>query len=221
MTTDMYPCAAAQPARTLSPMKRVVVALSALVLLSGCGSTDLSNQTAPTSSPEPIVSSPAAEATPFTITEIAPDEEAERVEPVTRSSAKPTTVPGRSTPTKSPDREPERVSSKPDSTFPSGFAVPEGAKIFEQASKLSGDSSFIVLTFETEWRRTAAQLQEDLESDGWVCTSCLPFEGREPTKGTANWRYLLNMERDGNQLIGVISETGSSSQADLNFGAGR
>lgn len=134
------------------------------------------------------------------------------------AKAEPRTV--RPAPTATLDPDPEKHSATASGELPAKFDVPDGMEILPQASKLDGQQSVLVLLSPTSWQDTAAELRVELERAGWTCFSCLPFTGRPGVKGTENWRYLLNMEKDGQRLAAVISERDGGSQVDLNFAAG-
>jgi hypothetical protein len=119
------------------------------------------------------------------------------------------------------DPEPERRLDEPNGVLPEGLTLPDGSEVFVPASRYDGENSYLVVQFSGSWQDAAGSLRSSLEAAGWSCFSCLPFEGRTESRGTAAWRYLLNMEKGGRKLAAVISERGDGAQADVNFNAGR
>ena len=100
--------------------------------------------------------------------------------------------------------------------LPEGLNLGKG-RIFAPASKLDGNNSFIVVEYSINWKEAAEYLKQELESDSWVCSTCIQFSSPENTPETQSWRYTMNMEKKGMKLIVIVKESKNGSQADLNY----
>ena len=223
MTISLHRHRLRRRARTL---RDAVLLLVMSLLLSACGGEQrpLDGTDAPTpvattgTAGEPSTSVPP-QAARFDIADIAPDEQAPSLEP--RPGGNVVEVQGREQRIGEVDPEPERRLDEPNGVLPEGLTLPDGSEVFVPASRYDGENSYLVVQFSGSWQDAAGSLRSSLEAAGWSCFSCLPFEGRTESRGTAAWRYLLNMEKGGRKLAAVISERGDGAQADVNFNAGR
>ena len=172
--------------------------------------------TVPTAGPS---TAPQPQAARFDIADIAADEQAPSLQP--RPGRKDVEVQGREQRIGDVDPQPERRLDEPNGVLPDGLSLPDGSEVFVPASRYDGENSYLVIQFSGTWQDAAESMRSSLEAAGWSCFSCLPFEGRSESRGTAAWRYLLNMEKGGRKLAAVISERGDGAQADVNFNAGR
>jgi hypothetical protein len=203
-----------------------VLLLVVSFLLSACGGqqrlldeVDVPTPVA-TTDPAAVPSTPPQpQAARFDIADIAPDEQAPSLQP--RPGRKDVEVQGREQRIGDVDPQPERRLDEPNGVLPEGLTLPDGSEVFVAASRYDGENSYLVVQFSGSWQDAAGSLRSSLEAAGWSCFSCLPFEGRTESRGTAEWRYLLNMEKGGRKLAAVISERGDGAQADVNFNAGR
>jgi hypothetical protein len=196
-----------------------ILVVIALLGLTACGTNGAEPGPSPTSvTTAPTVTDPAAtQEMPERIDVLEPDS----TPPVqtTNGDDEPRTVSGRDRLPASSDPEPEKRNPVQTGDLPEGFDIPKGSELFEPASKLDGDRSILVLMFDSTWQESADRIRRELEDGGWECFSCLPFEGRGDSTGTAAWRYLLNMQQGDRKLIAVVSERPSGSQVDINFAA--
>jgi hypothetical protein len=193
-----------------------VAGFALAVSLTGCGSDadttpKASPKPTPIGTPEPVPSSGmitgrVTEQEPGTST---PDK------PVVDIKSPPP-VPKPSTPPVAKDASPEKAGTET-GELPSNFELPAGAAIFEPASVIRGDRSFLALDFETTWQETASLLKASLQEQGWVCTNCIDYPASSRQPDEQEWRYLLTMERDGRKLNGVIMEWKGKSSASLTF----
>ncbi len=184
-----------------------------IALLAGCsGGAQSSSTVQPTPTPtveenrDGVITGKVAELEPGTEVPSKPLTELKDLPP----TAKPTTPPVPK------DAAPERPGTET-GVLPANFEIPEGATLFEEASVVRGDRSFLALEFDVPWQEAATLLKESLKAEGWVCTNCIDYPASYRSKDEQDWRYLLTMEREGRKLNGVIVEFGKKSGASLNF----
>jgi hypothetical protein len=200
----------------------VAVAVALAVTLVGCGNGgELGSQTGQgigsSLAPE-VVSETSSPSEP--VTDIAPKDTINSVTESTVDNTKERKIEVRPIPSKQPTKAPDDRDGNGNGKLPTGFDLPAEAEIFEPASRLDGDKSFLVLNFETSWETAAEQVKAELVSDGWSCTGCLPFETPQPTKATESWRYIMNMTKGERKLIAIVAETNSGSAlVNINFAA--
>lgn len=114
-----------------------------------------------------------------------------------------------------------------DTTFsgklPEGFTIPASGKLFEPASVIDGDRSYIALEFNQEWEQVAQTLKDSLTKDGWECVLCQNFTavkntaGSESMKSMKSMKYMMNMTNGTRSLYVIVTVGSRGTSAGLNF----
>ena len=90
--------------------------------------------------------------------------------------------------------------------LPKGTQLPDSADVLENASRLDGYNSFVAMAFALPWESAVDELRDSMEAAGWECYECIPFvPGPNAPKETENFRYFLNMQKDGHRVMTVIA----------------
>lgn len=195
----------------------VAVSLVVTLALTGCGAgPDSGNQ------PEDVLTdgTVTSDEPPRNPADVAPGDELV-VFDVGQEPARP---PVARTPATEEERErsenPELVNAdRPASgRLPEGVEVPDAAELVTEASRLDGYRSFVVLRFDVPWADAVGIVRASLERGGWECYECIPFVAGEVTPEPAKeYRYFLNMQRDGRRVVTIFAENRAGVVASLTF----
>ena len=172
-------------------------------LLSACG-TEPEPVATPSASPTPTVTAPATGiVAPGEDLVVLPEEQAPSTSSSPTAAAKPTTAAQKKS---SENPEVKNTGTTASSKLPEGTVLPDEGQVLKEASRFDGYNSFVAISFKTTWEEAVEELRASMESSGWECYECIPFvAGPNAPKATDNFRYLLNMERDGHKVFTVFA----------------
>ena len=180
-----------------------VLSAALAVLLTACGSDgtptpDQNSSSKPSASPTTSVNS----------TDIAPGDELA----VFDENQEPVEVKPAPTPSTAQEKERAQNPEKPmgaassNAELPKGTQLPDSADVLENASRLDGYNSFVAMAFDLPWESAVEELRNAMEAAGWECYECIPFvPGPNAPKETENFRYFLNMQKDGHRVMTIIA----------------
>ena len=117
---------------------------------------------------------------------------------------------GSATHSGSVDNDVDKAPVKVKGSYPSGFNLPTGGKVFLNTP--NGDKSIIGVNYPLPLEDVVTKLKADLEIDGFTCSMC----AAPPSGGGVN--YLMVMKKEGLWLTVVLRiKSATESQATFNF----